>query len=194
MDRPKRLLPNAGCDPRARPRERAAHHRQRVDRSRRQRLHDVAIERHGAFNTGWLSVTGQKGFKPSQVYYVVGTYDAQTGASLYVDGEIVANEMPGGGAPESATGRQQHDLYRRLNSSQFGMTDYFQGDISDCAVYDHALTPVQVADHYNVGARKHVIPHPLPTPKPTPRHRPPRRCRVRSCTTPTRPASMVPST
>ena len=52
-------------------------------------------------------------------------------------------------------------------------TTYFQGDIADCAIYDHALTAQRVAAHYNVGARRHVIPRDLPTPAPTPTPPPP---------------------
>jgi hypothetical protein len=43
-----------------------------------------------------------------------------------------------------------------------GITAHFQGEIADCAVYDHALTPAQVADHYNAGSQAHTIPPPKP--------------------------------
>jgi hypothetical protein len=127
-----------------------------------------------AFNTGWINVTAGRALTPNRVYYVTGTYDATTGVSLYLDGQIVANVPPNDGpSPEPQQGDGTTTYIGVLNSSQFGMTDYFQGDVSDCAVYDHALTPQQVANHYDVGARKHVEPRPLPSPKPSPTAPPP---------------------
>jgi hypothetical protein len=100
---------------------------------------------------------------------VVGTYDNATGATLYVDGLAVANAMPGA-QPNPQIGDSPTTYIGVLNANRDngpGLTDYFQGDVSDCAVYDHALTPGQVANHYNVGANAHVTPRPPPTPAPT---------------------------
>ncbi len=119
-------------------------------------------------------MTDAKALTPNRVYYVVGTYDGPTGLSLYVDGEIVANKAVGTApSPQPQQGDSPSTYIGVLNSSQFGMVDYFQGDVSDCAVYTYALSPQQIANHYNVGARKHVVPHPLPSPKPSPTAPPP---------------------
>ncbi len=120
--------------------------------------------RAAAFNTGWLSVVGTSSLAPGNIYHIVGTYDNAGGASLYVNGVQVAEAMPGS-LPKPQQGDDSATYIGVLNTgTEYGHTAYFQGDISDCAVYDHALTPPQIATHYDAGSDEHVVPRPLPTP------------------------------
>lgn len=127
-----------------------------------------------AFNTGWLKVSHVRPLAAARVYHVVGTYDAVTGATLYVDGVAVGNVKPGP-VPNPQRGDGATTYVGTLNATAggFGFTDFFQGDLSDCAIYDHALTPASVAMHYDVGANAQVTPGPIPTQAPTPTAPPP---------------------
>jgi hypothetical protein len=124
-----------------------------------------------AFNTGWLGVVGTSPLVAGQIYHVVGTYDNASGATLYVNGFPVANAKATTNFPEPQTGDSKVTYIGVLDANPiFGFTGYFQGDISDCAVYDHAITMWHVARHYNVGAEADVKPTPMPvqTQSPTP--------------------------
>jgi hypothetical protein len=120
------------------------------------------------FNAGWNAPVGTSAVVAGQTYHVVGTYDNATGATLYINGIAVSNVMPGA-VPNPQTGDFNGTTYIGvLNAAaNGGLTDYFQGAISDCALYDHALTPSDVATHYNAGAAAHVVPVPIPTVAPT---------------------------
>ena len=126
------------------------------------------------FNTGWIGISGTAPLIANQTYHVVGTYDNTTGANLYLNGEVVAHQMPGA-LPNPQIGDSTTTYIGVLNASSggFGYTDYFHGDISDCAVYDHAITPWHVARHYDLGSGLHVQPTSLPTTMPTPTAPPP---------------------
>jgi hypothetical protein len=131
------------------------------------------LTKHTAgFNTGWLGDVGTFAFAPGRVYYVAGTFDQAGGATLYVNGLARANAPTG----ENNVNPQQGDgttTYVGTLEAGNGPTDYFQGDIADCAVYDHALTADRIALHYNIGARAHVVPRGVPSPPPTPSPPPP---------------------
>ena len=122
-----------------------------------------------AFNTGWISAVNTTPMTAGQTYHVVGTFSVATGATLYVNGVAVANTMQGGAVPSPQTGDSATSYIGVLNAvGGAGLTDYFQGDVSDCAIYDHALTAGRVAAHYNAGAQAHVTPVVLASPTPSP--------------------------
>jgi hypothetical protein len=121
-----------------------------------------------AFNTGWLSVVGPAPLHAGRIYHIVGTYDGATGASLYINGTLVAHAIPGP-LPKPQEGDDSATYIGVLNTgTEYGHTAYFRGNIADCAVYDHALTPERVAAHYNAGSGNHVVPQPLVTLAPKP--------------------------
>jgi hypothetical protein len=126
-----------------------------------------------AFNTGWLKTQGTSPLTANATYHVVGTYDATDGATLYVNGLAMANAKPGA-TPNPQRGDSSTTYIGVLDANpDFGFTDYFQGDMSDCAIYNYALPPAKVAAHYNAGADAHVTPRPIPTIAPTPSPPPP---------------------
>jgi len=131
------------------------------------------ITKHTAgFNTGWLGDVGTFAMRPDHVYYVAGTFDQTDGATLYIDGQARSNDPTGNNEVNPQQGDGTTTYVGALDGSG-GPRDYFQGDISDCAVYDHALTADRIALHYNTGARAHIVPHSLPSPEPTPTAPPP---------------------
>jgi Concanavalin A-like lectin/glucanases superfamily len=121
------------------------------------------------FNTGWVSDVGTSPLVAGQTYHVVGTYDNTTGTTLYLNGIAVSNKT-GGAVPVPQTGDFNGATYigvLNATAGGFGMVQNFQGSISDCAIYDHALTPARVAAHYNAGAQANITPVPIPTVAPT---------------------------
>jgi hypothetical protein len=122
------------------------------------------------FNAGWDAPVANVALVAGQTYHVVGTYDSATGATVYVNGLARANVMPGA-VPTPQNGDFGGLTYigvLNAGAGGFGFTNYFHGDISDCALYNYALTPAQVANHYNAGAHAGVTPVPIPTVPPTP--------------------------
>jgi hypothetical protein len=113
------------------------------------------------FWAGWRSANGTTALSAGTVYHLVGTYGSSTGTTLYVNGARVA-DSPGDG-PNPQKGDSQTTFVGALNAvGSSGITAHFQGEIADCAVYDHALMPSQVTDHYNAGSQAHAMPPPKP--------------------------------
>lgn len=109
------------------------------------------------FWAGWLGAYGTTALRAGTTYHLVGTYGASTGDTLYVNGSRVANR-PGAG-PDPQKGDSPTTYIGTLNAvGGAGITAHFQGEISDCAVYDRALTPLQVGNHYDAGSQAHTIP------------------------------------
>lgn len=137
--------------------------------------------RTAAFSTGFLNVTGNVGLRAGVVYAVTGTYDRASGATLYIDGVAVRNRHDGNIAPNPQTGDSDTTRIGVLDATAggFGLTDHFAGNISNCALYDRALTPAEVALHYSLGSGRPrnvaalpsdapAIPPPPATPAPAP--------------------------
>ncbi|HTV72434.1 MAG TPA: LamG domain-containing protein [Candidatus Acidoferrales bacterium] len=127
-----------------------------------------------ALNTGWNTLTAPTPLQAGSIYHLVGTYSAATGITLYVNGAAVANVMPGF-TPTPQSGDSSTTYIGVLNASAggYGLTDNFHGSVSDCAVYDYALTAAQVKTHYVAGTSNHLsaqlpTPVPLATNSPTP--------------------------
>jgi hypothetical protein len=79
------------------------------------------------------------------LYHLVGTYDGET-MRLYINGEL-NNEMHVRGAisgyePNSGMG---------IGGEFVDVNPVFRGRIGEVAVYDHVLTPEEIARHYRVG-------------------------------------------
>ncbi len=127
-----------------------------------------------AFNTGWSSEAGDFGLAAGNVYHLVGTYDAPTGVRLYINGQQVAHSTPGFvPKPQIADFGDLTYIGALDAEANGGLTDYFAGDVADCAVYDHVLTAAQVATHYNAGSGEHIVSKALQTTAPTPPPPPP---------------------
>jgi hypothetical protein len=109
------------------------------------------------FWAGWKSTYGTTALSAGTVYHLVGTYSSSAGNTLYVNGTQVANS-PGTG-PNPQKGDSPTTYVGALNAvGGSGITAHFQGEIADCAVYDHAVTPLQVANHYKAGSQAHTMP------------------------------------
>ncbi|GAC1541875.1 MAG: hypothetical protein NVS2B17_19760 [Candidatus Velthaea sp.] len=127
-----------------------------------------------AFDTGWAGTRATVAMSPGKPYHVVGTFDTKAGTTVYLNGIALDNNLYTSLQPNPQTGDSATTYIGALNAHDYpsnsgpGIVDNFQGDISDCAIYDHSLTPAQVAAHYNAGAQANVTPIPIPTVAPTP--------------------------
>ena len=121
---------------------------------------------HAGFTTGWTSAIGPSVLRAGSVYHLVGTFDANSpDIDLYVDGVLVAHSTYEN-VPNPQLGDSTNVHLGVLDAlSIFGFVDHFQGDMSDCAVYDHALSAAQTRYHYDVGNASNPTP---PSRSPTP--------------------------
>jgi hypothetical protein len=78
-------------------------------------------------------------------HHVVGTYDGTT-LTLYVDG-VLASANQNVGEQVSSVGSKA-DIGSQSTSAPTGLLD---GLLDEVALYDHALTPERVAEHYRIG-------------------------------------------
>ena len=83
---------------------------------------------------------------PNGFHQVVVTYDGVT-ANLYVDGVVAATPTP---MPMSLPSLTADFVIGARNA---GASSYFDGTISDVAVYDHALSPASVLAHFHAAGR-----------------------------------------
>jgi len=104
----------------------------------------------GAYAAGCTgpSFTAPTGYNDGAWHYVVFTYDGSV-ETLYFDGSQVTSTPLSGNI---CYGEGAFAIGRDGDSSGY----YWNGLISEVAVYDHALTTTQVADHY--AASGHVAP------------------------------------
>lgn len=75
-------------------------------------------------------------------YHVVATYDGST-ERLYVNGALEGTATTSMSMPDTT-------LPLRIGAAS-ASSDYFDGQIDEAAVYNVALTPAQIAEHYRVG-------------------------------------------
>lgn len=98
-----------------------------------------------AFNTssGLKTVVGPTRVTNGQKYHLVGAYDGQVGR-LYVNGVLV-NQLS----------LSTHELIveggAKYIGSNNGTIRFWNGDLDEVAVYDHALPSEAVLQHYNTG-------------------------------------------
>ncbi|MCR2053021.1 LamG domain-containing protein [Actinomyces bowdenii] len=107
---------------------------------------------------GTLStVTSEKSYNDGQWHHVVATLSPAAGATLYVDGKVVAFDSTFT-AGEDYTGywRVGGDLLQGVNGAP--SSHYISGEIDEVAVYSSTLGPAQVAQHYTLGSGKEVEP------------------------------------
>ena len=107
-----------------------------------------------------------------KTYHLVGTYDANevpNTTHFYVNDVLIGQNWTQTPHPQIGDSTSTYLGVLDALSPGPGIVDHFQGDISDCAIYDHALTPQQVTAHYNAGAGAAApVPTPIPpTPAPT---------------------------
>jgi len=127
-----------------------------------------------AFDTGWAGTRATLPMSAGNAYHVVGTFDVTVGTTVYLNGVALANNKFTSLQPNPQLGDSATTYIGALNAHDYssgggpGIVNNFEGDISDCAIYDHSLTPAQVAAHYNAGALASVVPVPIPTIAPTP--------------------------
>jgi hypothetical protein len=81
-------------------------------------------------------------------HYVVGTYDASSGITFYIDGEQIGYN-PTTGPPTYGAG--QVAIGRDADACD-GVVPSFEGNIGQVAVYAYALSASQVAAHYSAVA------------------------------------------
>jgi hypothetical protein len=89
-----------------------------------------------------VSTTGG-GYADGGWHHVAATLDPATGTNLYVDGSLVGTAAYS--APANTTG------YWRFGGDTWvanSYADYFVGVLDEFAVYSTALTPLQIAQHY----------------------------------------------
>ncbi|MEN3314727.1 MAG: hypothetical protein V7605_961 [Acidimicrobiaceae bacterium] len=96
-----------------------------------------------------------------RTYHVVGTYDGTT-QRLFVNGAQVASGAFSG--PLSA------NTNRVVIGSWDTASEFLSGSVDEVAVYAGALTPAQVANHFNQGSAT-ATPPPPPPPPPAPAYR-----------------------
>ncbi len=101
------------------------------------------------------AATASSGYVENVWYHVVGVADRTNNIlKLYVNGALAASAPITGfsGSTDSslnlAIGNQYHPLV--------GQNRFFKGIIDEVAIYNHALSTVEIADRYNAGAGKSV--------------------------------------
>ena len=124
------------------------------------------------FFAGYSEMIDPGPLEAGDVYHLVGTYDATDTpftTHFYVNGVMKGQNWTQTPHPESGDSQTTYIGVLDAHPPGPGIVDHFHGDMSDCAVYDRALTPAQVVSHYNVGAQTALaVPTPIPpTPKPT---------------------------
>jgi hypothetical protein len=114
--------------------------------------------------------------KAGTVYHVVGTYDVNetpNTTNFYVNGHLMGQNWTQTPHPENGDSTTTYiGVLNAAGGGGPGIVDHFAGDVSDCAIYDHALTPAQVVKHYNIGAEA-SLPPPTPMPPSPPPTLPP---------------------
>ncbi|MFT4892884.1 MAG: hypothetical protein ACI8Z7_000673 [Candidatus Nanohaloarchaea archaeon] len=79
-------------------------------------------------------------------YHIVGTYRKNELTELYVNGEKADSDTPSG---DFTNGSNQLSIGRYQGSTQY----YTNGSVSDVRVYDHALTPSEIRELYELGGK-----------------------------------------
>lgn len=95
--------------------------------------------------------------------HIVATFDGTT-ATLYVNGQLA-----GSGSSSSYTPNTRNAL--TIGKGQPGQNFYFPGKIDEVSLYASALSPTQIASHYDSGINGQTAtptPSPLVTPSPSP--------------------------
>jgi hypothetical protein len=84
--------------------------------------------------------------------YLVATYDALTSALiLYMNGAVEKTGTAAGGTTVS-------DVNVEIGKGDSYLNRFFSGTMSEAAVYDHALTAAQVANHYQAAQLGGALP------------------------------------
>jgi len=95
---------------------------------------------HHSGSTGYI-------FDASTTYHIVGTYDGAS-IKLYVDGVIVSNNETVGPSLQALA----VDGYIGVSEDELAALEvYFNGRIDEVAIYDRALDPDEILEHYNIG-------------------------------------------
>ena len=104
---------------------------------------------------GYLQATTTTVFTINNWYHVVATYNGVPGASasvaIYVNGALQGVTYNGGGMGGTTIfdGNAANWCVGKYCN---GSTQYFQGNITEAAIYNYALTATQISNHYNAGA------------------------------------------
>ena len=110
----------------------------------------VVFGTYSSTNNGVQTVTGPTNYADGAWHYAVGTMSAQTGMSIYIDGQLITN------APTFTTA-DAYTGYWRVGydnlSAWPGVPNnfYFTGSLRYAAVYSTALTQQQITNHWAAG-------------------------------------------
>jgi hypothetical protein len=124
---------------------------------------------HISFSTGRTSVESPVTVQAGKIYHIAATFDATSPEiELYVNGSISAKGIYQT-LPSPQTGDSENTFLGILYADSVYL-HHFKGDVSDCAIYDHALTGAQIHNHYEAGygAGASATPSPSPTSTSTP--------------------------
>ena len=99
----------------------------------------------GAYTGNTVTVTTASPYNDNVWHCVVATQSPSDGMKLYVDGQLKGSDP--NGVAENYTG-----YWRIGGDTTWGSSSaYFDGALDEAAVYDSALSPTAVADHYQRG-------------------------------------------
>jgi len=90
---------------------------------------------------------------PGTWHHVVGTFDGQD-LRLYMDGELAA--LAPSKVPTIPTGDHFY-LGMKDGEGHPAATDYFQGMLDEVRLYDRAMSPEEVLDHYHTTKLTHTV-------------------------------------
>jgi hypothetical protein len=90
---------------------------------------------------------------PSAWHHLAGTYDGSSLISLYIDGQLVAQQPASGAVPVTTDPLAIGNLPGNTSPN-----DFFEGIIDDVRIYGSALSAAQVAQLYNIDSVGDGIP------------------------------------
>ncbi len=104
------------------------------------------------------TIDSPSGLNNNQWHHVVATLSPTTGASLFIDGQRVAQDL-------TLTEAQEFFGYWRVAGDRLSswpsapLREAFAGSIDEVAIYPTALTPLQVQQNYEASGRTGVFPN-----------------------------------
>jgi hypothetical protein len=101
----------------------------------------------GFYNGSWRIAQSATPLSAGTIYHLVGTWDG-TVLRIYVNGSQVATNTPG--SSPTAGNVLNPRIGTRWDNSGDGQK--FHGNLDEVALYDYALAPSQISNHYTIGS------------------------------------------